>query len=301
MRENVLSAIVSWRCFTENLFLRVTHPILSDSNDAEVRLMVQLRFLPVVALLTSIFMLAPSSTTAQTSKADRTPVLVELFTSEGCSSCPPADALLAKLDRIQPVPGAEIIVLGEHVDYWDELGWHDRFSSHQFTDRQNQYSSRLHFDSAYTPQMIVDGTDQFVGNDSAHALRAIQHAAQASKLPLTLSRPVVDGNRISATVSTTAPPAQLHGDLYAALVDPTDTTDVRHGENGGHQLQHVGVVRVMQRIGSLKDLGAPHEFSLKAPADAVPANMRVVVFAQSGGQGAVLGAAMGATSTSVTP
>jgi hypothetical protein len=286
----------------ENLFLRVTHPILADSNAAEVRSMLQLRFLPAVALLTNIFMLAPSNTSAaQTSKADRTPVLVELFTSEGCSSCPPADALLAKLDHIQPVAGAEIIVLGEHVDYWDELGWHDRFSSHQYTERQSQYSSRLGVDGVYTPQMIVDGTDQFVGNDSAHALRAIQHAAQATKLPLTLSHPVVDGNRISATVSTTATPAQLHGDLYAALVDPTDTTDVRHGENGGRQLQHVGVVRVMQRIGSLKDLGPPREFSLQAPADAVPANMRVVVFAQSGGQGAVLGTAMGTTSTSVTP
>jgi hypothetical protein len=262
--------------------------------------MLQLRFLPVVVLLTNIFMLPPSSTSAQTSKAGRTPVLVELFTSEGCSSCPPADAVLAKLDHLQPVAGAEIIVLGEHVDYWDE-DWRDRFSSHQYTERQNQYSSRLHFDGPYTPQMIVDGTDQFVGNDGPHALRAIQHAAQATKLLLTLSRPVVDGNRISATVSTTAPLAQLHGDLYAALVDPTDTTDVRHGENGGKQLQHVGVVRVMQRIGSLKDLGAPREFSLKAPADAVPANMRVVVFAQSGGQGPVLGAAMGATSTSVTP
>ena len=282
----------------ENLFLRVTDPLVADSNAAEVSLMLQLRFLPVIALLTNIFMLAPSSTSAaQTAKADRTPVLVELFTSEGCSSCPPADALLAKLDRIQPVAGAEIIVLGEHVDYWDE-DWHDRFSSHQYTERQNQYSSRLHFDSAYTPQMIVDGTDQFVGNDGPHALRAIQHAAQTAKLPLTLSRPVVDGNRISATVSTTAPPAaQLHGDLYAALVDPTDTTDVRHGENRGHQLQHVGVVRVMQRIGSLKDLGAPREFSLTAPANAVPTNMRVVVFAQNGGQGAVLGA----VSTSVTP
>jgi hypothetical protein len=282
----------------ESLFPRVTHPLIADSNAAEVRSMLQLRFLPVIALLTNISMLAPSSTTtAQTSKADRTPVLVELFTSEGCSSCPPADALLAKLDHIQPVAGAEIIVLGEHVDYWDELGWHDRFSSHQYTERQSQYSSRLHFDSVYTPQMIVDGTDQFVGNDSAHALRAIQHAAQTSKLPLTLSRPVVDGNRISATVSTTAPPAQLHGDLYAALVDPTDTTDVRRGENGGRQLQHVGVVRVMQRIGSLKDLGAPREFGLNAPPGAVPASMRVVVFAQSGGQGAVVGA----TSTSVTP
>lgn len=249
----------------------------------------RLRALPAVAILMSVALLA-TNTTAQSAKATRTPVLVELFTSEGCSSCPPADALLAKLDSAQPVPAAQIIVLGEHVDYWDNLGWHDRFSSHQLTDRQTGYSSTLHFDSPYTPQMIVDGTDQFVGNDAAHALRAIQHAAQTTKLQLTLSPPVVDGNRISATVSTITPPAQLHGDLYAALVDPTDTTEVRHGENGGRQLQHVGVVRVMQRIGSLKDLASPHQFTLKAPADATPGTMRVVVFAQRPDQGAILGA-----------
>jgi hypothetical protein len=248
-------------------------------------------------LLTSIVLLTPKHIHAQEAKVGRTPVLVELFTSEGCSSCPPADALLAKLYLSQPVDTAEIIVLEEHVDYWDNLGWHDRFSSHQFTDRQNDYGSRLHFDSAYTPQMIVDGTDQFVGNDGPHALRAIQHAAQTSKLQLTLSRPVVDGHRISATISTTATSGQPKADLYAVLVDPTDTTDVRRGENGGRRLQHVSVVRVMQRIGSLKDLSSPHEFSLNAPADAVPASMHVVVFAQRGGEGAILGAA----STAVAP
>jgi hypothetical protein len=256
----------------------------------------RIRVLAAAAIFAGIFLLA-ANLNAQTAKASRTPVLVELFTSEGCSSCPPADALLAKLDSIQPVPAAEIIVLGEHVDYWDGQGWHDRFSSHQFTDRQNQYSFRLHFDSPYTPQMIVDGTDQFVGNDAAHALRAIQHAAETPKLPLKLSHPVVDGNRISATVSTTASPTQLHGDLYAALVDPTDTTDVLHGENGGHQLHHAGVVRTMQRIGSLKDLASPRDFSLKAPAGSTPGSMRVVVFAQRQDQGAILGAA----SIAVTP
>jgi len=250
-----------------------------------------------VAILASIIAFAPCSANAQSANAARTPVLVELFTSEGCSSCPPADALLARLDHGQPIDGAEIIVLGEHVDYWDELGWHDRFSSHQYTDRQSQYSSRLGVDGVYNPQMIVDGTDQFVGNDSSHAIHAIQHAAQTSKPQLTLSHPVVDGNRISATVSTTAPLDQLHGDLYAALVDPTDATDVRRGENGGRRLQHAGVVRVLQRIGTFKDLGSPHEFSLNAPADATPGSMRVVVFVQRASQGAVLAAAF----TPVTP
>jgi hypothetical protein len=229
---------------------------------------------------------------AQTTHTNRTPVLVELFTSEGCSSCPPADALLAKLDHDQPIQNAEIIILEEHVDYWDDLGWHDRFSSHQYTDRQSQYSSRLGVDGVYTPQMIVDGTDQFVGNDSFHAHRSITSAAQKAKLNLSLSRPIVDAHKISSSVSL--PPSlasQSHVELYAALVDPTDTTDVRNGENGGRRLQHAGVVRNLQRIGSLKDLSAGTlNFSLNAPSDAKLTDMRVVVFAQQSNQGNVLGA-----------
>jgi hypothetical protein len=257
----------------------------------------------LIAALSAILTGDPGNAMAQSSHNNKTPVLVELFTSEGCSSCPPADALLAKLDREQPVDGAEIIVLGEHVDYWDNLGWHDRFSSHQYTDRQSQYSSRLRVDGVYTPQMIVNGTDQFVGNDSSRAYRAIQQAAQAFRVHLELSRPVVDGRRISASISAPQSSSQasnpFQGDLYAALVDPVDVTDVRNGENGGRRLQHAGVVRNLQRVGSLKDLASAKQisFSLDAPGDAKPATMRVVVFAQQNAQGAVLGAA----STPVRP
>jgi hypothetical protein len=252
-----------------------------------------LRLFPVLATLSAALTISANNAAAQTNK---TPVLVELFTSEGCSSCPPADALLAKLDHDQPMSSVEIIVLGEHVDYWDNGGWHDRFSSHQYTDRQTQYSTRLHVDNGiYTPQMIVDGTDQFVGNDVAHARKAIQSAAQTSKIQLTLSHPVVDGHKVSASISSSGPTAaQSHADIYAALVDPTDTTEVRGGENGGHRLQHAGVVRTLKRVGSLKDLAAgPLSFNLSAPGDAKPAEMRLVVFAQQNGQGAVLGAVAG--------
>ena len=257
--------------------------------------MSQLRSFAIFAVLSAALTSLPATSAAQTTP---TPVLVELFTSEGCSSCPPADALLAKLDQTQPISGAEIIVLGEHVDYWDGQGWHDRFSSHQYTERQGDYCSRLRVDSSYTPQMIVDGTDQFVGNDAAHAVRAIQHAAQTPKIKLILSKPVVDAQKVSASVSSPEVTATKKADLYAALVDSKDTTEVRGGENGGHRLQHVGVVRSLQRVGKLKDLAAgPVTFSLKAPADAKPGEMRVVVFAQESGQGPVLGA----VSVTVTP
>jgi hypothetical protein len=257
----------------------------------------QLRALAFATALSATVILVPA--TAQTPPAKRMPVLVELFTSEGCSSCPPADALLAKLDNNQPIANAEIIVLGEHVDYWDQLGWHDRFSSRQYTDRQTYYCSRFGAQGPYTPQMIVDGTDQFVGNDEPHALMAIKRAALSAKIPLKLSQPSVDGRKVSASVSIPAPTtAKPQTGLYAALVDPTDTTDVRGGENGGHKLQHVGVVRTLERIGTVKDLNAgPVSFHLTAPADSKPATMRVVIFVQQNDQGAVLGA----DSINVTP
>src|SRR6202521_2208877 len=115
------------------------------------------------------------------------PVLVELFTSEGCSSCPPADALLSRLGRTQPVRGADIIALEEHVDYWDRLGWKDPFSSEAATARQGEYGQAFGGRQVYTPQMIVDGHAQFVGSSESAALRAIRTAAQLPKPDIQLS------------------------------------------------------------------------------------------------------------------
>jgi hypothetical protein len=231
---------------------------------------------------------------AQSSQSTRTPVLVELFTSEGCSSCPPADALLIKFQQDQPIPGAQIIVLEEHVDYWEGLGWHDRFSSHQFTDRQNVYGTRFKLESVYTPQMVVDGTEQFVGNDAAKARNAIAHAAQTPKTDLRLSAISADRRHVSGTVSIAGSSVGLpKADLFAALVDPQAETNVRGGENGGRQLHHAGVVRSLVRIGSMQDLAAgPVKFSLTPPADAIPGKEKVVVFAQRSGQGAVVAAVL---------
>ena len=252
----------------------------------------QLRLQAVSLTLTALVAL-PSASVAQTPTSQRRmPVVVELFTSEGCSSCPPADALLARLDREQPVSTAEIIVLEEHVDYWEQDGWHDRFSSSQYTDRQNQYAPRLKFDSVYTPQMVVDGATQFVGNNGPRAYQAIVAAAQTPKITLSLSTPVLDGRHVGSSVSSPASASPLpKADLYAALVEPKATTEVLRGENGGHHLEHAGVVRSLQRIGKLQDLASGAvKFNLTAPAGVAPTNMRVVVFAQESGQGSIRGA-----------
>src|SRR5271170_1239940 len=114
-------------------------------------------------------------------------VLVELFTSEGCSSCPPADRLLAELDRKQPIPGTTIVVLSEHVDYWNQLGWRDPFSSHQWSERQDEYGRQFGLDSIYTPQMVIDGDSQTSGSDGRAVLLAIQRSAKQPHIDIAIS------------------------------------------------------------------------------------------------------------------
>ncbi|MBS1823244.1 MAG: DUF1223 domain-containing protein [Acidobacteria bacterium] len=243
--------------------------------------------MPVALRLATVAIaLLPLAVSAQT----RNPVLVELFTSEGCSSCPPADKLLAALQAQQPVSGAQIVVLEEHVDYWEGQGWHDRFSSSLYTNRQRGYALRLRFDDPYTPQMIVDGSTQFVGNDPSKALSSIAKAAQSPKIALDLSPPTVDGKHISSTVSAPGKQPLPHGDLYAALVDLADTTEVKGGENRGKHLDHVSVARSFQRIGKLQDLSkGPVSFRLSVSSAEPSSHMGVVVFAQLPDQGAVRG------------
>ena len=134
----------------------------------------------------------------------RTPVLVELFTSEGCSSCPPADRFLEKLDG-QPVQGAEMIVLSEHVDYWNHIGWKDPYSAGFYSQRQSAYARRFGLDSVYTPQMVVDGTSEFVGSNSGQADKAFRKTLGVPKLAVHLSSISADAsNTLHAHLETEA-------------------------------------------------------------------------------------------------
>jgi len=218
-------------------------------------------------------------------------VLVELFTSEGCSSCPPADALLGTLE------GQDVIVLSEHVDYWNEGGWKDPFSSAKYTQRQQAYASRLHVESPYTPQMIVDGTVEFVGGDKQRAKAALELAAHAEKVKLRLIPVAGDnGHPAHVRVEVDPLPASLkinNAEVYVALAANEETSQVLHGENGGRRLHHVAVVRSLNSVGKIRHGSAfTGEISLKTQGEKDPSQLRVVAFVQEQGQGRVLGVAM---------
>ncbi|MEO8572782.1 MAG: DUF1223 domain-containing protein [Pyrinomonadaceae bacterium] len=179
----------------------------------------------------------------QVSDVARQPVLVELFTSEGCSSCPPADKNLAFLENQQPVPRAEIITLAFHVDYWDRLGWKDRFSSPLFSRRQEIYAQALKLDSSYTPQMIVDGESEFVGSDSGKAAKAIANGAGSAKAVVEIA---AEGDQL--TVKIARAPKHEDATIFVAIAEDAISSRVERGENAGSTLEHVSVVRELKAL-----------------------------------------------------
>jgi len=215
----------------------------------------------------------------------RTPVVVELFTSEGCSSCPPADKLLTQLDH-QPFEGADIIALGIHVDYWNKLGWVDRFSSNEFTHRQNDYGRRFGLDSVYTPQMVVDGRYQFVGNDDNRARKIIAAEAQASR-PAKIELRQTDDHTLDLHVDNAGTGTP---DVLLAITENGLFTTVRAGENSGRELRHAEVVRELLRLGSAQSGHFEKQVSIPQKKDWNRANLRAVAIVQAAGTGEILGA-----------
>jgi len=230
-------------------------------------------------------------------EAAAAPVLVELFTSEGCSSCPPADRLLQELDRSQPVSGAQLIVLSEHVDYWNHIGWTDPYSSRFFSDRQSAYSDRFGLGSVYTPQMVVDGTTEFVGSDSRLANQACEKARRAEKIPVRVSAVFLESPSTLRTHVETDPLPESSkarkADIYVVVALNHAESQVLRGENEGHRLTHVAVVQSLTKVGSLeKGKSFVQDVRVKLDPRTDPANLRVIVFVQESGPGPVLGAAL---------
>lgn len=213
-------------------------------------------------------------------------VLVELFTSEGCSSCPPADALLERIDKLQPIAGLQIVVMSEHVDYWNHGGWTDPFSSAEFTSRQQAYVSRFSLPGPYTPEMVIDGTSQCVGGDGAALKTALLAAMRSPKLAI---RIVAGTQPESVTVAVSGSSGFSHGgDVYAVFAQDAADTDVLRGENGGRKLHNVAIAGKLRKMGKLTK-GEDFRGEL---SDAGFAGQRLIVFAQERNTGKVIGTAL---------
>jgi len=249
----------------------------------------------VFAAAAAYSQVTPGKTSAA-STTDAHPVLIELFTSEGCSSCPPADLLVQKLDTYQPVPGAQLIVLSEHVDYWDHDGWKDPNSSALLTERQASYEHVLGHDTSFTPQLIVDGTSEPQLDSPQQVQEALLKAKAAPKVSVRIAEVAVDPADpalLRTRVETGANLNKHNADVYLAVALDRVESQVLRGENGGRHLTHVAVVQELRKIGKLpKGKSFAEEVEVKLKPGTETGNLRIIAFVQESGLGTVLGAAM---------
>ncbi|MDB4997022.1 MAG: hypothetical protein JWM74_4454 [Myxococcaceae bacterium] len=213
------------------------------------------RIFPVLGLAAAVFALAtvPASEGDATAAATvATTVVVELYTSEGCSSCPSADAVLTRLARAQSIPGARIVPLAMHVDYWDDLGWKDPFAQPQLTARQRRFSAAKGEGRVYTPEAVVDGETGLVGSDEAALRRAIEASAKRAHTAVTVARGA--GDALDVRVAATG--AAIEVDALLAITEDDLVVDVPRGENSGRRLEHSAVVRELRSLGAVAPTGA---------------------------------------------
>lgn len=248
--------------------------------------MLSRRLMVVVALL------ALARADARLVAAPPTPIIVELFTSEGCSSCPPADRLLASMAG-SPLEAAVVVPLGEHVDYWDDLGWRDRFSASVFTARQQTYARRLGGEGPYTPQLVIDGRSECVGSDAASARKAIAKAASAPHGTMAVDVVGLDGPVLQLHVRAADLPQKAgdRADVIVAITEDDLSSHVSRGENRGRVLSHAAVVRQLTVVGEAAGSSARITHALTIPSDWHRAALHVVAFVQEHRTGAVLAAA----------
>ncbi|HSO35503.1 MAG TPA: DUF1223 domain-containing protein [Labilithrix sp.] len=209
-------------------------------------------------------------------------VLVELFTSEGCSSCPPADVVLAGLERSQPVAGARIVPLALHVDYWDRLGWTDPFSTPRASERQRAYASLG--SGSYTPQAVIDGRAETVGSRRAFIEQAIAEASRRPHAAITvdLAPRATEAAPFEITLRIGALPAGAASDAEAvvALTQNVARVEIKRGENGGSTLEHTAIARELGIAGAVPAAGGTLKATVKPPAGVTAKDLRVVAFVQ---------------------
>jgi hypothetical protein len=244
----------------------------------------------LTALLNALALSAQAPKTAAITTKPKV-VLVELFTSEGCSDCPPADELLRRIDQKQTGSGQIILGISEHVTYWNRLGWADPFSLSAYDERQSAYSSRFGLDSVYTPQMVVNGAEQFVGSDSAKLSAALHNEEQRpSSIAVHIVSTSVANGSLNVTYSVAGDFPSQGLDLIAVLADDTDTSSVPRGENSGRTLKHVSVARSLTRVTKLKtQADSSTQISLPPSYQSSEAH-HLILFAQTAGNGRVLDA-----------
>ena len=199
---------------------------------------------------------------------------------------------MESLDEKQPFSGADLVVLSEHVDYWNGDGWVDPYSSRVFSERQLRYADQFGLDSVYTPQVIVDGQRQSVGGNAAAIRNAVGAVARTEKIALTLSNAARDGNRIRLHL-TSGDLINNHGaaTVYIAVADNKVQSSVPAGENGGRLLTHVAVVRVLSPVGSVKPGSSfSQDLVVRMPSPLSADGIRLVAFLQDNKSHKILGA-----------
>jgi hypothetical protein len=214
------------------------------------------------------------------------PVLVELFTSEGCSSCPPADRALTLLEKQQPVNAADAVTLELHVDYWDGPSWKDAFSSAMYTQRQQEYASAFKLDSDYTPQMVVDGQSEFVGSDLGKATSVIGKSAESIKGKIDAK---VNGDLVKISVKNL--PHHEAATVFLAAAEDNLSSDVSGGENAGAKLSHTSVVRELTAAGMIDKDNDKFDVEIALPSQPSwkKENLRYVIFVQENASRKILG------------
>ena len=234
--------------------------------------------MPLLALLLAF---EPGFGLASDATALARPIVLELYTSEGCSSCPPAEAL-----AVQLAPRKDLLVLAFHVDYWDDLGWRDRFSLPAATERQRRWARGNDTWEVFTPQLIVDGRQSMVGSDAPAVTAALQ-AARMQQAHVTARSFTATISAGQLLVDSAAAPTKTALELYVIAYLPQASTAVPRGENAGRTLFEANAVRSITRLGSLAD-GAVH---LKIATSSFPGDAsRIAVLLQDARTGAIEGA-----------